>query len=737
MNEPKISIIVPIFNGELYLEQCLNSLINQTFKNIEIICVNDGSTDNSMKILEDFREKDPRIQIISQENQGVSVARNNGMNHAIGEFILFVDSDDWLDLNACDELYFNAVSNGSDIVLFNSVEENETNPIPLKHFSDNPIEDYNIFSFDYTFDKKLLLQSNFSVCSKLFRNTFLNEQNLKFNGKLFENISFHVISISKANKISYLPEILYHFRVFNHLSLNMISNNTSQAFVLFDVIDDVENYLISENLMENYRREFALFKIDQLRIRFEKTTKIYKEELFKKIKDEFLEMEMSDNDFADDWECAEFYYSVINSHDSNEVILSNLLSISDEIKMFDSMFNEFNDIHRFGEYVSTDEIFNDLLSNNFLNMDGYEKIKDSELFNNDYYKENYNADAEDPLLDYIYRGVSNGFNPNTMFNNEYFLNSYPKIKDLKINPFIYFILYGQYEGKFNFNQRMNPSTINRRTLKHEINSFNDLGVTEKKRDIPIIVSLTSFNKRINQVYFCIYSLLTQSLKPDYVVLWLAEEEFKNKEEDLPDSILNLRKNGLVINWFKEDIKSFKKLIPSLQEYPNSLIVTADDDIYYPENWLKMLYEEHQNCPESIVCHRSRKITFEPDGSISPYNKWMLSVSEQKESFLNFPTCGGGALFPPNSLYKDVSNKDLFLKLTPHADDIWFWTMMVLNKTKIKVVKDNIYYIRTVDYTKELKSNEVLWELNSIGGNDIQLKNILNFYPELIDIISKD
>lgn len=737
MNEPKISIIVPIFNEELYLEQCLNSLINQTFSNIEIICVNDGSTDGSIEILENYHEIDSRIKIISQKNYGVSAARNNGINHAKGEYILFVDADDWLDLNTCDELYVNAISNDSDIVLFNSVKEDENDSIgQLMYFPDIQIIDYNNFTFDYNFDKKLLLNNNFSVCSKLFKTTFIREHDLKFYGKLFEDISFHVISISKANRLSYHPSLFYHYRVCNHFSLNMISNNTKQGFVLLDVINNIENYLMNENLIENYEFEFVLFKINQLKIRFEKTPKNYKEELFNKIREDFIEMDISIDYLKGNGGCVEFYNNIINYPYFNEFIKNNSDSVSDEIKLFDLMFNEFNDLYKFSEYISRDVILNELLVNNFLNLEGYEKIKDNDLFDYEYYKKNYDVDADYSLFDYITHGVSKGFNPSFIFDNEYYFNSYPKIKDLKINPFIYYILYGQYEGKYNFNPSMNPSTINRRTLKHEIKNFSDSGVTENKRNPPLIVSLTTFNKRIDHVYYCIYSLLTQSLKPDYVVLWLAEEEFVNKEKDLPDSLLNLRKNGLTINWYEENIKSFKKLIPSLQQYPDSLIVTADDDIFYPRDWLKMLYEEHQKNPNVIVCHRSREITFEQDGSLSPYNKWNLSISEKPESFLNFPTCGGGALFPPNSLYEDVSNKELFLKLSPHADDIWFWAMMVLNKTKIKVVKNPIYYIRSVNFAKELKTNEVLWELNSIGGNDIQLKNILDFYPEMLNIVSK-
>ncbi len=113
----KISIIVPVYNTEKFLEKCLNSLIKQTLKDIEIICINDGSIDNSLQILRKFANKDKRIQIINQTNSGLSIARNAGINKATGEYIGFVDSDDWVDLNFFEKLYVSAKKYNADIAV--------------------------------------------------------------------------------------------------------------------------------------------------------------------------------------------------------------------------------------------------------------------------------------------------------------------------------------------------------------------------------------------------------------------------------------------------------------------------------------------------------------------------------------------------------------------------------------------------------------------------------------------
>ncbi len=120
----KISIVIPVYNVEKYLHQCLKSVINQTYKNLEIICINDGSKDNSLNILNEYLKKDNRIIIVNQKNSGVSSARNKGIRLSTGDFISFIDSDDYLDLNVYEKCVQRIIRDNSDIIIFEKKKEN-------------------------------------------------------------------------------------------------------------------------------------------------------------------------------------------------------------------------------------------------------------------------------------------------------------------------------------------------------------------------------------------------------------------------------------------------------------------------------------------------------------------------------------------------------------------------------------------------------------------------------------
>ena len=127
-NKPVISVIIPIYNSEKYLSECLNSVVNQTLHDIEIICVNDGSTDSSLEILEDYQSKDKRIKIINQEHNNAGSARNKGLEIARGEYLSFLDSDDYFDLNMLKEMYLTAKSdNKIEIVIAKSKQFEDNN----------------------------------------------------------------------------------------------------------------------------------------------------------------------------------------------------------------------------------------------------------------------------------------------------------------------------------------------------------------------------------------------------------------------------------------------------------------------------------------------------------------------------------------------------------------------------------------------------------------------------------
>lgn len=279
--------------------------------------------------------------------------------------------------------------------------------------------------------------------------------------------------------------------------------------------------------------------------------------------------------------------------------------------------------------------------------------------------------------------------------------------------------------------------VDKPAKQKEIEAFQGSGVAEAGRKPRLIVTLTSFPERMHDIHYTLYSLLNQSLKPDEVVLWLAPEEFPGGEKDIPQTVLKLKENGLSIKWCP-NWRSYKKLIPALKEYPDDILVTADDDIYYPSTWLELLYAGYLRNPKAVHGHRGHKLQFNKQGEILPYKKWKHRISHDFASFHNFCTGAGGILYPPHSLYRDAADIKLFQRLAPNADDLWFWAMAVLNGTPINIVDNNLKQLIYVNPERELKlTNEMtLAMVNTASGqNDRQLKQIFQHYPQLITFLS--
>ena len=253
------------------------------------------------------------------------------------------------------------------------------------------------------------------------------------------------------------------------------------------------------------------------------------------------------------------------------------------------------------------------------------------------------------------------------------------------------------------------------------------GIDANKKSPQIIVSLTSYGERIADIKYTLFSLVNQTVKPNQIILWLAPNDFT---EALASQF---HPYGITVN-VCEDIKSYKKLIPALRSNPDDIIITADDDIYYPPCWLEHLLVAYMKQPQCIHCHYAKLIRFDDKGGLLPFRQWKNVQVESKlsASFCILPIGCGGVLYPPYSLYQDVTNKDLFTELAPFGDDLWFWAMAVMQGTKINVVENNIDTITYVDPAKELGiDSNPLWKINVWRRyNDKQLKALFASYPTL-------
>ena len=272
-------------------------------------------------------------------------------------------------------------------------------------------------------------------------------------------------------------------------------------------------------------------------------------------------------------------------------------------------------------------------------------------------------------------------------------------------------------------------------VKHPIKvkkkTISNYGLNTKPRDKSIIVSLTSYPARIQSVHETIITLLNQTVKPDKIILWLSEDEFVDKEENLPSELLALREYGLIINWCNKNVKSYKKLLPALEQYSNEIIITADDDVYYDRFLIESLYNAYLKNPNYIYTRRAVEMDFQDTNLkyISPRKNYYNH--RQEPSFLNQQMGGSGCLYPPNSLHKDVFN----ISLLPTHDDAYFWAMAVLNNTKIQIIDG---YNRNLIFRKGTQEQGLI-NLNKKNNSEgIALedahKKILEVYPEILEKI---
>lgn len=238
MEDKKISVIVPVYNGESYLASCLDSILSQSYKNVEVIVINDGSTDFSLKIAETYSEKDNRVTVYSHENSGLSEARNRGIEVATGDYIAFVDSDDILLPEALELLLNELIKNAADIAEGKTIRGKIQGAQKLKPHIEKHIYSSEEALSNMLYQKRLLP----SVCGKLFIKELFNE--LKFEkGILYEDLNIIYKVFEKCNKIVWIDYPVYFYR---EAEGSILNNWKLERLDVLKVTEKIENYITEQ-----------------------------------------------------------------------------------------------------------------------------------------------------------------------------------------------------------------------------------------------------------------------------------------------------------------------------------------------------------------------------------------------------------------------------------------------------------------------------------------------------------
>ena len=263
-NIPKVSVIIPVYNPGQLLSNCLDSVVNQSLKEIEIICVDDGSTDGSLDVLKDYAKKDGRFKIFHQKNKGAGTARNKAIEESTGEFIIFLDSDDWIEQEMCEKLYNHAKKLNTDLVIFDALWHTVNGTKPFNYFSKGEFnEDFNSFTFNYKFIKNRLMIASYGVIwSRIYKSSYIKNNDIKFpKHKIYNDVEFCFKTAVLAENIAYYPEPFYHYIKMGQPSLQTSFREGKDELIWFDVLQGIYDIILDCNLVDEWRLDFINYCI--------------------------------------------------------------------------------------------------------------------------------------------------------------------------------------------------------------------------------------------------------------------------------------------------------------------------------------------------------------------------------------------------------------------------------------------------------------------------------------------
>ena len=261
---PKVSVIIPVYNTEQYLRQCLDSVVNQTLREIEIICVDDGSTDKSLFILQEYARSDERVHIISQKNQGPGAARNIGLDRALGKYLIFLDSDDWFEKDFLENMVWQAKETNADVVICcsNEFDTHSGRTYDGSWMLKTQLLPGMVFSPEKVF--KTLFQFTYGwPWDKLYLRDYILKEKFRYPDlAVSQDLVFVYPSIFCAKNIAVLEQVLVHHRINRRTS---VSNSRSRApEASYYALKMVQKCLKERDLMEIYSQSFLNWTMEFL-----------------------------------------------------------------------------------------------------------------------------------------------------------------------------------------------------------------------------------------------------------------------------------------------------------------------------------------------------------------------------------------------------------------------------------------------------------------------------------------
>lgn len=682
MNQPKVSVIIPVYNAEKYLRQCLDSVINQTLRDIEIICVDDGSADQSMDILQEYKNKDKRIKVIEQINQYAGMARNNGLKIATGRYVHFLDSDDWIESNMY-QVMVNAIEreNAEVCVCFHETFDNVTGETMLrahhlkrgKHISTTNFKD----------NPTYFLRNVVVPWNKIYLREFITSNNIQFDDLICSNDrSFYVQILLHAKTIAVLEEYLVHYRVNNNASL--VGEKRLKNFEChFKSYEKIWDLVQKESI--DVKRLILNVSLDDFFAFYKKSSGELREKIASMLIEYLPTMPL--NILTDDSQKFMWYNEYIKLLNGQSI--GGKLSVK-ELQEITILKNK-----------NLDELVNEII---------------------ELRRKNYLEKERRRLTQRELEALQNSISYKIYCK----LIWLPK----KVKGGIQ--CYKEHGFKHTFKRTL----FHLHLLQNNINSKSEKTVIEKKEviDIPerehngiryipkVIVSFTTYPARVKCAAMVVDSITKQSYKPDKIILWLAEEQFANKFEDLPNELQKLAKDNIVEIGWCDDIKPHKKYYYTMKNYPDDIIITIDDDVYYEPELLERLLSSYIKYPDMVSCMRGHTISMKSPTEFEPYTDWKREKKiVGKPSALILPTGVGGVLYPPHCLSEDIFDKDKINSLCLMTDDLWLKWMQLKKDVKCVLLKSNPK-IKMIDGSQE----EALWLENSENGkNDVAWKKIID------------